>query len=40
MILSEKLNVNEENLTSPEEIAEGFNNYFSNIGPDLAKIVI
>ncbi|CAB4036534.1 Hypothetical predicted protein, partial [Paramuricea clavata] len=32
-----ELNVNEDNLTSPEEIAEGFNNHFSNIGPDLAS---
>ena len=32
-----ELNVGEENLTSPEDIAEGFNEYFSNIGPDLAS---
>ena len=24
-------------MTSPEHIAEGFNEYFSNIGPDLAR---
>ena len=32
-----ELNVGEKNLTSPEDIAEGFNEYFSNIGPDLAS---
>ena len=32
-----ELNVGEQNLTSPEDIAEGFNEYFSNIGPDLAS---
>ena len=32
-----ELNVNEDNLTSPEEISDGFNNHFSNIGPDLAS---
>ena len=24
-------------LNNPKDIAEGFNNYFSNIGPDLAS---
>ena len=32
-----ELNVGEQNLTSPEDIAEGFNEHFSNIGPDLAS---
>jgi hypothetical protein len=32
-----ELNVAEQNLTSPEDIAEGFNEYCSNIGPDLAR---
>ena len=32
-----ELNVGEQNLTSPEDIAEGFNEYFSNIGPDVAS---
>ena len=32
-----EINVGEENLTGPEHIAEGFNEYFSNIGPDLAR---
>ena len=31
-----ELNLGENNLTSPMNIAEGFNDYFSNIGPDLA----
>ena len=31
-----ELNLNENHLTSSKGIAEGFNNYFSNIGPDLA----
>jgi hypothetical protein len=26
----------ENSLTNTKDIAEGFNNYFSNIGPDLA----
>jgi hypothetical protein len=30
-----ELNLDQNNLTSPEDIAEGFNDYFSNIGPDL-----
>jgi hypothetical protein len=32
-----ELNLDQNNLTSPEDIAEGFNDYFSNIGPDLAS---
>jgi hypothetical protein len=32
-----ELNVCEQNLTSPEDIAGGFNEYLSNIGPDLAS---
>jgi hypothetical protein len=32
-----ELNLGENNLTSPIDIAEGFNDYFSNIGPDLAS---
>ena len=31
-----KLNLNDKNLTTPKDIAEGFNDYFSNIGPELA----
>ena len=34
-----ELKLNEVNLTSPEEIAEGFNDYFSNIGPKLAQSI-
>ena len=30
------MNLNENYLTSSKGTAEGFNNYFSNIGPDLA----
>jgi hypothetical protein len=33
----DELNLDQNNLTSPEDIAEGFNDYFSNIGPDLAS---
>ena len=32
-----ELNVGQNNLTSPEDIADGFNEYFSNIDPDLAS---
>ena len=32
-----ELKLGENNLTSPKDIAEGFNDYFSNIGPDLAS---
>ena len=32
-----ELNVNEKKLTSPSNIAEGFNGFFSNIGPNLAE---
>ena len=32
-----ELNLNESNLTTPKDIAEGFNDYFSNIGPELAS---
>jgi hypothetical protein len=31
-----ELNLDQNNLTSPKCIVEGFNDYFSNIGPDLA----
>ena len=31
-----ELNLNDKNLTTPKDIAEGFNDYFSNIGPELA----
>jgi hypothetical protein len=32
-----ELNLDQNNLTSPKNIAEGFNDYFSNIGPNLAS---
>ena len=32
-----ELTVSTSNLTCPEDIAEGFNEYFSNIGPDLSS---
>ena len=32
-----ELNLNDKNLTTPKDIAEGFNDYFSNIGPELAN---
>jgi hypothetical protein len=32
-----ELNLDQNNLTSPKDIAEGFNDYFSNNGPDLAS---
>ena len=32
-----ELNVNGNNLTNSKDIAEGFNQYFSNIGPELAS---
>ncbi|RUA05885.1 MAG: hypothetical protein DSY43_03475, partial [Gammaproteobacteria bacterium] len=32
-----ELKINGNNINSPDEIAEAFNTYFSNIGPDLAK---
>ena len=35
--LVNKLSLNENCLTSSKSIAEGFNNYFSNIGPELAS---
>ena len=31
-----ELNLNDNNLITPKDIAEGFNDYFSNIGPELA----
>ncbi|CAB3994041.1 Hypothetical predicted protein, partial [Paramuricea clavata] len=31
-----ELNINNVKLTSPEDIAKGFNDYFANIGPNLA----
>ena len=34
-----ELKLNEVDLTSSEEIAEGFNDYFSNIGPKLAQSI-
>ena len=32
-----ELKLGENSLTSPKDIAEGFNDYYSNIGPDLAS---
>jgi hypothetical protein len=32
-----ELNMGESTLNDPQDIAEGFNEYFSNIGPDLAS---
>ena len=32
-----ELNLNENNLTTSKDIAEGSNDYFSNIGPKLAS---
>ena len=32
-----ELKLGENSLTSPKDIAEGFNDYFSNIGSDLAS---
>ena len=32
-----EINLGEKNFTTPKDIAEGFNDYFSNIGPDLAS---
>ena len=32
-----ELRVGENNFTNHEDIAEGFNEYFSNIGPNLAR---
>ena len=32
-----ELNLNDNNLTTPKDITEGFNDYFSNIGPKLAS---
>jgi hypothetical protein len=32
-----ELNLDKNNLTSPKDISGGFNDYFSNIGPDLAQ---
>ena len=32
-----ELNLNDNNLTTPKDIAEGFNDYFSIIGPELAS---
>ena len=32
-----QLIVNNAMLTSPEEISEGFNDFFSNIGPNIAN---
>ena len=31
-----ELNLNDNNLTTPKDIAEGFNDYFSNIDPEVA----
>ncbi len=35
-----ELNIGENILNNPQEIAEGFNEYFSNIGPDLASKIV
>ena len=35
--MANKLKINGGNLTNLKGIVEGFNNYFSNIGPDLAS---
>ncbi len=32
-----ELKLDENSLTNPKDIAEGFNDYFSNIGPNLAS---
>ena len=32
-----EINLGENSFTTPKDIAEGFNDYFSNIGPDLAS---
>ena len=32
-----ELNIGENILSDPQEIADGFNDYFSNIGPNLAS---
>ena len=32
-----EINLGGKNFTTPKDIAEGFNDYFSNIGPDLAS---
>ena len=32
-----ELKLGENSLTNPKDIAEGFNDYFSNIGPNLAS---
>ena len=32
-----EINLGRKNFTTPKDIAEGFNDYFSNIGPDLAS---
>ena len=32
-----ELKIHDANLTSPDEIAEAFNSYFSNVGPILAN---
>ena len=32
-----ELNINDMKFTTPKDIAEGFNTFFSNIGPNLAE---
>jgi hypothetical protein len=32
-----EINLGGKNVATPKDIAEGFNDYFSNIGPDLAS---
>ena len=34
-----ELSLNGKNMTDVDEIADGFNNYFSNVGPDLARSI-
>ncbi len=35
-----EINLRGKNFTTPKDIAEGFNDYFSNIGPDLASKIV
>ena len=34
-----ELKLGENSLTNPKDIAAGFNDYFSNIGPNLASLI-
>ena len=34
-----ELSLNGKNMTDVDEIADGFNNYFSNVGQDLARSI-